>query len=268
MIELNKIHCENCLDTMAQMPDGFVDLTVTSPPYDNLRAYNGYHFDFEPIARELFRVTKQGGVVIWVVNDKTKDGDESGTSFQQALYFKTIGFKLWDTMIFEKQNPFPGDCGKRYQQTFEFMFAFVKGKEPQTFNPITRPSKNPGKIMSRARLEASGRRNLEKGWYGYGDRGTVAVPENRVAGNIFTYTVGIFTGGSHPAVFPEQLAKDQITTWSNEGDLVFDCFMGSGTVAKAAHLLKRNWIGSEISQDYVDLANKRLGPYLNQETLF
>lgn len=268
MLEINKIHCCNCLDLMAKMPDGFIDLTVTSPPYDNLRSYNGYEFDFEAIAKDLYRVTKMGGVVVWVVGDKTIGGDETGTSFQQALYFKSIGFKLWDTMGYEKVNPFPGDCGKRYQQTFEFMFAFVKGKEPQSFNPIQVPSKNPGKVMSRARLEASGRRKLEKGWHGYADRGTVLVPDARISGNIFSYVVGISNGVSHPAVFPEQLAKDQITSWSNENDLIYDPFMGSGTTAKAAHQLKRNWIGSEISQEYVDLANKRLEPYLAQESLF
>ena len=118
-MEINKIHNENCLSTMAQMPDGFIDLTVTSPPYDNLRKYNGYEFDFEPIARELFRVTKKGGAVVWVVCDKTIDGDESGTSFRQALFFKEINFKLWDTEIYAKNNPIPGDCGDRYRGIFE-----------------------------------------------------------------------------------------------------------------------------------------------------
>jgi len=86
MIELNKIYNENCLETMARMPDCFVDLTVTSPPYDDMRTYNGYCFDFENVAKELFRVTKNGGVVVWVVNDKTSKGTESLTSFRQALY--------------------------------------------------------------------------------------------------------------------------------------------------------------------------------------
>ena len=91
-LKINKCYNENCLDTMARMPDGFVDLTVTSPPYDNLRTYNGYCFDFENVARELFRVTKDGGVVVWVVGDATIKGSETGTSFRQALYFKEIGF--------------------------------------------------------------------------------------------------------------------------------------------------------------------------------
>lgn len=142
----------------------------------------------------------------------------------------------------------------RYQQIWEFMFAFVKGKEPNTFNPIELPAKNPGKVMSRARLEASGRRNLEKGWYGASERGVCVVPETRKAGNIFSYVVGMNNGVAHPAVFPEQLAIDQIVSWSNEGDLVYDPFMGSGTTCKMARLLGRNYIGSEISEEYTELA--------------
>ena len=101
-MEINKIYNENCLDTMARMPDRFVDLTVTSPPYDGLRDYKGYSFPFEKIAKELFRVTKDGGVVVWVVGDATIKGSETGTSFKQALYFKEIGFNVHDTMIYQK----------------------------------------------------------------------------------------------------------------------------------------------------------------------
>ena len=133
-MEVNKIYCENCLDTMYQMPDGFVDLTVTSPPYDNLRTYNGYSFDFESIAKELYRITKQGGVVVWVVGDATVKGSETGTSFKQSLFFVDCGFNLHDTMIYSKtgmKNP----SNTRYHQTFEYMFIFSKNK-PSTFNPI------------------------------------------------------------------------------------------------------------------------------------
>ena len=133
-MELNKIYNEDCLDTMAKMPDNFINLTVTSPPYDNLRQYNGYSFDFESIAKELFRVTKQGGVVVWIVGDETVKGSETGTSFKQALFFKEIGFNLHDTMIYQKHN-FSNPSSNRYHQIFEYMFVFSKGK-PKTFNPI------------------------------------------------------------------------------------------------------------------------------------
>ena len=126
MIEINKIYNENCLDTMSKMSDNFIDLTVTSPPYDNLRDYKGYSFDFENIAKELYRTTKEGGVVVWVVGDATIDGSETGTSFKQALYFKDIGFNIHDTMIWHKASPFPSN--ERYNQSFEYMFVFSKLK--------------------------------------------------------------------------------------------------------------------------------------------
>ena len=125
-MEINKIYNENCLETMAKMPDNFIDLTVTSPPYDNLRTYKGYSFDFENVAKELYRITKIGGVVVWIVGDATIKGSETGTSFRQALFFKEIGFNLHDTMIYQKSVPPMND--KRYQHNFEYMFVFVKDK--------------------------------------------------------------------------------------------------------------------------------------------
>lgn len=246
------------------MPDGSIDLTVTSPPYDSLRVYNGYDFDFEATANGLYRTTKDGGVVVWIVCDKTINGSESGTSFRQALYFKEIGFNLWDTEIFAKNNPIPGDSGKRYRGVFEYMFVFSKGT-PNTFNPIRVPAKNPGKHFEQFRLERDGR-NYHRG------ENPIVVQDDRIAGNIFYYNVGSngneLVSYTHPAVFPEQLAKDHIYTWSNERDVVYDPFGGSGTTAKMAHLLNRQWLLSEISQEYVDLANKRLEPYLAQSSLF
>lgn len=263
-MELNRIYNENCVETMARMPDGFIDLTVTSPPYDDLRAYNGYSFDFGAVVENLYRVTAEGGAVVWVVCDKTVNGDETGTSFRQALGFKEMGFKLWDTEIFAKNNPIPGDCGDRHRNVFEYMFVLTKGA-PKTFNPIEVPAINPGKAFEQFRLERNGR-NYYRG------ANPIVTGATRKAANIFYYSVGVngddFGAFNHPAVFPEQLAKDRIASWSNPSDLVYDPFMGSGTTAKAAHQLGRRWIGSEISAEYVELANKRLEPYLMQESLF
>lgn len=263
-MEVNRIYNENCLDTMARMPDGFIDLTVTSPPYDNLRQYNGYQFDFEPIARELFRVTKQGGVVVWVVGDATINGSETGTSFKQALYFKEIGFNLHDTMIYQKENYIPL-THNRCEQAFEFMFAFSKGR-PTTFNAPRRPCLNPGKVEKYG-LERRRNSGPSQAMRTYDATTFIATRETKIAPNIFAYTVG-GTALGHPAPFPDELPSEQIAMWSNEGDLVYDPFMGSGTTAKAAHQLGRRWIGSEISSEYVELANKRLEPYLMQENLF
>jgi len=264
-MQVNKIYCENCLDTMLRMSDEFVDLTVTSPPYDNLRDYKGYSFDFESIAKELFRVTKKGGVVVWVVNDKTISGSESGMSFKQALLFKELGFNLHDTMIWYKSNPIPSKSN-RYQSSFEYMFILSKDK-PNVMNYLYDKNNSLG-IVKRNNI------NSEKQSVRGKKIDYIATNELKIRNNVWCYSVGLnqssndFISFQHPAIFPEQLAADHIFSWSNEGDLVYDPFIGSGTTAKMAHLLKRNWIGSEISQEYVDLANKRIQPYLDQQILF
>jgi DNA modification methylase len=238
-METNQIYVENCLDTLKRMPDEFIQATITSPPYDDLRTYNGYSFEFEKIARELYRVTKQSGVVVWVIGDATKNGSESGTSFRQALYFLELGFNLHDTMIYEKNSPaYPANRnGNRYTQIFEYMFVFSKGK-PKANLLCDKPNK----------------------WAGYKDfSGKLKnpVPEFSPRNNIWKYTTS-FNGIKHPAPFPEALANDHILTWSDKDDLVYDPFMGSGTTAKMALLNGRNFIGSEISAEYVELANKRI----------
>lgn len=268
-MEVNKIYNCNCLDLMTQMPDGFIDLTVTSPPYDNLRVYNGYEFDFEPIARELYRVTKKGGVVVWVVGDATVNGSETGTSFRQALYFKEVGFNLHDTMIYEKSN-FSFPANNRYHQMFEYMFVLTKDNL-QTFNPLVdRRNAWPGQKPHGEMRTANGEWQRVSSSYKTQHEGTA---DFGLRYNIWRFLTG---GGhsttddirEHAAIYPEALARDHILSWSNENDLVYDPFMGSGTTAKAAHQLKRRWIGSEISAEYCELANKRLEPYLAQEQLF
>ena len=260
-----KIYHENCLDTLARMPDETIDMTITSPPYDDLRDYNGYHFPVEEIAAELYKKTQLGGVVIWVVGDRTLNGDETLTSFKHAITFQETGFKVHDTMIYAKNNPIPSDCGKRYRQCFEYMFCFSKG-QPKTFNPITQTIKQ-GKAFKSFRITSVGRNDLA--------HDHVAPKERKVDNifyygdsEIFYYNVGTSSSKDkiafeHPAIFPEELVFDQILTWTDSGDLVYDCFMGSGTTAKFAQLLGRRWIGSEISAEYVKIAEKRLESYLD-----
>jgi DNA modification methylase len=258
-IKINTIYCENCLDTMKRMKDGFCDMVLTSPPYDNLRNYNGYDFDFESIAKELFRVTKKGGVVVWVVGDATINGSETGTSFKQALYFMQCGFRLHDTMIYQTGKP--PMTHNRYEQEFEYMFVLSKGN-PNTFNAIRSIKNN---------LETT---NRNKKWRrekdGTHDTGRISSNPTKIIGNVWYIESGVFDDKiayEHPAVFPEALVEKHIYTWSNESDLIYDPFMGSGTTAKMAHLLKRNWIGSEISAEYVKIAEKRIAPYLAQQTI-
>ncbi|NGM81235.1 site-specific DNA-methyltransferase [Paenibacillus sp. 7124] len=256
-IELNRIYNEDCLVGMRKIADRSVDLTVTSPPYDNLRKYNGYAFDFESVARELYRITKPGGVIVWVVGDATVNGSETLTSFKQALFFKEIGFNVHDTMIYEKENPVPL-THNRYEQKFEYMFVFSKGR-PTVFNPIMEATSRPGESRrgySKPReqtTEASRTRT-----------DTIITKSERRRFNIWRYAVG--RGGStrdsvafqHPAIFPERLAYDHIISWSNRGDVVFDPFMGSGTTAKMSIISGRQYLGFEVSEEYVGIARQRL----------
>lgn len=262
-MKVNKIYNMDCLEGLRLIGDELVDLTVTSPPYDDLRNYNGYSFDFENTAKELYRVTKKGGVVVWVVGDQTVKGSETGTSFRQALYFKEIGFNLHDTMIYEKNSMSMPDS-TRYYQKFEYMFVFSKGK-PKTFNPI-KDRKNIAERWSTKKTHydkdgniVEGTRSLEKEEYG-------------VRFNIWKYNTGAgFTSKEnlkHPAMFPEQLAQDHILSWSNKEDLVLDPFMGSGTTAKMAILNDRKYIGFEISKEYCEMIKKRVNGLYPQTDIF
>lgn len=251
-IDINRIYNENCLETLSRMPDNFLDMTLTSPPYDDLRDYNGYELKVFDVAKALLAKTKPGGVVVWVVGDKTIKGSESMSSFFHALFFRTAGFRVHDTMIYAKKNPIPSDCGPRYRQAFEYIFCFSKGK-PKTFNPITEPVKEQ-KAFKSFRITRSGRNDLDT------DR---PAPKTRKASNIFYYNVGSASSRDrvafqHPAIFPERLAEDQISTWTNPGDLVYDPFLGSGTTAVTAERLHRQWLGSEISAEYYNIAMHRL----------
>jgi len=250
--EINQIHHENCLETMGGMSDGFIDLTVTSPPYDNLRDYKGYSFDFEPISKELYRVTKDGGVVVWIVADATVDGSETGTSFRQALGFMDVGFRLHDTMIYQKFGSGLPHKDHRYGQSFEYMFVLSKGAPRH--GTIAKFSIT-GRVLNTTRRQKNG--TIKKGTYkeGGGKKSNV-------------WQIKGETTSDHPAPFPEKLANDHIASWSNPGDLVYDPFMGSGTTGKMAYLMGRKYIGSEISAEYVALANKRIKLVTDQGLLF
>lgn len=252
---LNTIICGNCADVMKNFDNDLIDLTVTSPPYDGLRNYKGYIFPFETIAQELYRVTKPGGVVVWVVNDATIEGSETGTSFKQALYFREVGFNLHDTMIFRKRNPIPQIYRKRYNNEFEFMFVFSKGVV-KTHNPIMVDCLHAG-------LELNGTtyKNYSKNEQ---TREKLAKPvkSQKIKGNIWEYVVGKKQedqeAKGHPAPFPCELVRDHILSWTNKGDIVFDPMIGSGTTCKVAKELQRDYIGIEVSNEYVEIAKERM----------
>ena len=254
----------DCLELMKEIPANSIDMVMTSPPYDNLRDYGkdftgwGEHI-WKPVLDGIFRVLKDGGVCVWVVGDATINGSETGTSFKQALYWMEIGGKLHDTMIYQKTNPMPLN-DNRYTPSFEYMFVFSKGK-PKSVNLIEE------------RAIYGGRKNA--GTY-YKKDGTLVekhgvgkdIKYYKVRSNIFSYSVGGGDSNGHPAVFPLKLAKEHIISWSNEGDIVLDPFMGSGTTGVACHELGRNFIGIELDEGYFTIAKKRIKEAQYQRGLF
>lgn len=259
------------------MEDNSIDLTVTSPPYGDLRVYDegqesviqkitgknkgAYLEFFDQLAKELYRVTKEGGVVVWVVGDKTEKGSESGISFEQALHFKAIGFRLHDTMIYQKANPMPQNHN-RYEQAFEYMFILSKGR-PNVFNPIMEPSKTAGQAYDFSKRGGAATLKEKNPIMRKKDSISVTKAE-KVKGNIWSYLVGMNKSTKdkiafqHPAIFPEALAEDHILSWSNPGDVVFDPFSGSGTTAKMAKKNGRQYIGFEISPVFCAISDARL----------
>jgi len=249
----------DCLELMKDIPDGFIDLTVTSPPYDNLRTYNGnidqWTFEkFQEIAKQLYRITAEGGVVVWVVGDATIKGDETGLSFRQALYFKECGFNLHDTMIWIKDGGGAVGSNYCYTQNFEYNFVFSKGR-PKTINLIC----DKGNLSFGKDKSGVGRR-LPDGEHKIETR----KPSKEFRRRNNWWYIPPQKGGEHPAVFPEQLASDHIKSWSNCGDKVFDPFMGSGTTGKMAALNGRNFIGIELDADYFKIAEKRIADAQNK----
>jgi len=268
MIEINKNYNESNLETMAKMPDNFIDLTVTSPPYDDVRMYKGFTLPLDDIAKELYRVTKDGGVVVWVVNDKTKNYCESLTSFKTAILFvENAGFNLHDTMIYKRTCAFPDVV--RYYQDFEYMFVFSKGK-PNTVN-LLRQMKTEGSLKRQQNKTGVGGERQSDGSLKRIDETNAFLrkekarnDDTRVKSNVWDLPRGNQNSTKdkiafqHPAIFPEQLANDHIISWSKENDLIYDCFMGSGTTAKMSILNNRNWIGSEISNEYCNIIEERI----------
>lgn len=255
-IKLNSVYHSDCIELMKSMDENSIDLTVTSPPYDELRDYNGYTFDFEGIAKGLFRVTKKGGIVVWVIGDKIKNGNKSLTSFKHALFFQSVGFNVHDVMIYRKKNT-PFMRSNAYTNGFEFMFILSRGS-PKTFNPLKTKTVRQGQEMLPFNKKADG---INKKTLG-------ELKPEKTRTNIWEYAVGL--GGStsdriafqHPAIFPEKLAEDHILSWTNEGDVVFDPMCGSGTTLKMALINKRSYIGCDISEEYVELTKKRLEKFV------
>lgn len=248
---INQIICGDSIKMTEGIPNNSIDLTVTSPPYDDLRIYKGYIFNFEGIAKELFRITKPGGVVVWIVGDATINGSETGTSFKQALYFKRIGFNLYDTMIYYK-NSYSYPPKNRYYQQFEYMFILSKGK-PKTINLLKQKTLYSGRAI-----------HSQRGKDGITKRFISTAKKERIMDNVWKFETGYMKSTKdinaykHPAIFPERLAGDHILSWSNKNDIILDPMCGSGTTCKMAKKLGRKFIGIDIGPEYCEIARNRL----------
>ena len=255
----------DCLDVMRGMESETIDLTVTSPPYDNLRTYNGYILDFENIAKELYRVTKTGGIVVWVVGDGTVKGSRTGTSMRQALFFMSLGFNLHQELYYEKSGPPPDNT--RYEETIEKMFIFSKGK-PKTIN-LLKDKKNRW-----AGVKQFGNKRTREKDGSLTEKKACVISEYGKRTSVWKYATGYGYSTKdniafqHPAIFPEALARDHILSWSNLGDVVMDPFLGSGTTGKMAVLYDRNFVGIEISAEYMAIAQERIRVAQMQPNLF
>ena len=262
-IELDRIYNMDCLEGMKAIPDGTIDAVITSPPYDNLRTYGcvgeGWNFEtFKAIATELTRILKDGGIIVWNVNDQTENGSKTGNSFRQCLFFMDAGLNLNDTMIWRKTNPMPQVRQPRYASCFEYMFVFSKGK-PKTFNPIMRKTKCGGQNYDSTCKNMGGE-------HGRTEKHLI-INDEAVDYNIWDIAIAQNKTG-HPAVFPYELADRHVRSWTNEQDLVLDPFMGSGTTAIACIKEHRHFIGFELSKEYFDKAVKRIKAEQAQLTLF
>lgn len=254
----NSIICGDNATIMSGWPAEIIDLVVTSPPYDGLRTYGGHSWNFEAMAAQLVRVLKPGGVIVWVVNDETSDGDETGTSMEQALHFKRLGLRLHDTMIYSKQSPaYPtSEKSVRYGQVFEFMFVLSKGK-PKAINLLK------DKVNRWAGAKNFGTPSTRKKNGELKKDTAFTVAEYGYRTNIWQYhsrdpKTNDETKYEHPATFPDALASDNISSWSNPGDMVLDPFAGSGTTLKSAKELNRRYVGIEINPEYVRIAEQRI----------
>lgn len=250
---INSIIHGDSAEILYQLPKNSVDLVITSPPYSDLRKYGGIgeswtESKFERIASGLYDVLKDGGVIVWIVNDKTENGSKTLVSFEQALYFKKIGFNVNDVMIWQKKNPMPVVKQPRYQDIFEYMFVFSKGK-PKTFNPLMIPCKCAGNEYNSTAKNMGGENGRTYKEF--------KINKEKIKPNIWECAVSQ-NKTIHPAVFPEELVTDHIISWSKENDIILDPFMGSGTTALACIKTNRRYIGIEMNGEYVKLANDRI----------
>ena len=288
MIELNKIYPESNLETMQRIESNSIDMVLTSPPYANARAktYGGIDADdyinwFIPIAKEIYRILKPTGSFILNIGDNTIDGETHLYTFEIPIVLKReIGFKFIDPLIWHKKTTPPGKFKNRFKDGWEFCFHFSKTLDIK-FNPYAVAEKTTQVSIDRAlrhkdthimkSTTGSGfnnpnknlkeRRNRQTG-SGFGtddnymDSLEMALPMNVIYCSPETRNM------NHSAPFPIEIPVFFIKAFTDENDIIYDPFLGSGTTAEAALRLNRKFIGSEIKTEYVSTANNRIKEHL------
>jgi len=255
-IPVNKIICADNVSLLKTLPDECIDLVVTSPPYDELRDYNGYILDLHGLGEQLLRVLKDGGICVMVIQDSTKDFAKSLTSFRTIVdWCDNIGFRLFECNIYNRQGTEGAWWKQRFRVDHEYMPIFLKGKRPQYFDKenLKIPSKHANKVMTGANIRTkNGKTGSRK----------VKINPTKCPGTVMTF--GNTCGGEsklkskHPAVFPNMLAYDMIECFCPPDGIVLDPFNGSGTTTLAAKSLGRNYIGIDVSDEYNKIAELRL----------
>jgi site-specific DNA-methyltransferase (adenine-specific) len=265
-VELNKVYQQDCIVGMRKIPDGAIDLVVTSPPYDNLRDYNGYSVDLNETGKNIYRILKDGGVAVMVIQDQTKNFGKSLTSFRTIVdWCDNVGFKLFECVIYRKNGTEGAWWKNRFRVDHEYMPIFLKGEKPQYFNKdsLKVKSKHGGKIMTGF---ANRKTNGETG-----KSITKAINEMKCRGTVWDY---LMAGDKdpvkrkHPAPFPDKIPFDFINCFCPPNGIVLDPFVGSGSTVVGAKKLNRSFIGFDISEEYCNLTRKRLDSVSPDDELF
>jgi len=254
---INQIICGDNVEVMKTFESESVDLVVTSPPYDNIRDYEGYRMDLHAVGGEINRILKDGGICAMVIQDGTKNFGKSLTAFKTIVdWCDSFDFKLFETVIYKKHGTAGAWWSKRFRVDHEYIPLFLKGKRPQYFDKenLKIPSKHGGKTMTGCATRLTNGKTLKAK--------KVVINKMKCRGTLWDYTTcgdGSKLKHKHPATFPNMLPYDIIECFCPPGGVVLDPFNGSGTTCVAAKSLGRNYVGIDMSKNYCDIARERVG---------
>lgn len=265
-MDINKIYNESCLETMKKMEDNSVDLIITSPPYADRRktTYGGIHPDnyvewWLEISKELQRVIKPTGSFLLNIKENVVDGERHTYVLELIIAMRKQGWFWTEEYMWHKKNSFPGYWPNRLRDGWERLLHFTKEKK---FNMYQDQVRVPIGDWAKTRLENPTEYDKERQessvGSGFGVKRANWVNKDLVLPNNVLHLAAEAGNKSHSAAYPEKLPEFFIKLFTKPNDLVYDPFMGSGTTAKVSLHLNRNFVGSEVSEEYYEVANKRI----------